>query len=186
LASSDPLQETVGALLDEIAAETPAPGGGAVAALTVAMAAALAEMAARFSVRAWEGAGDALAAARAVRARVTPLARADAEAYADYLAARRRPAEDRGRAAALEAAGSRVVEVPLEIAACGAETAALAASLAEHGNPNLRGDALAGARAAAAGAAIACKLVEINLEGGPDERLDRARGHAAAAAERAT
>ena len=60
--------------------------------------------------------------------------------------------------------------------------AALAASLAERGNPNLRGEAMAAAQAASAGAAIASKLVELNLGWKPDERLDRAREHAAAAA----
>ena len=92
---------------------------------------------------------------------------------ADFLDARRRRADD-------TAARSRAAAVPLEIAECGAEAAALAASLAEHGNPSLRGDAVGAAYAASAGAAIAATLVEINLTG-PDERLDRARALAAAA-----
>jgi formiminotetrahydrofolate cyclodeaminase len=174
LASSDPLQRTVASFLDDVAAETSAPGGGAVAAVAVALAAALAEMAARFSVRSWDGAGEALASAQALRARAAPLAQADAEAFADYLAARR-------RGAGIEAAAARAVAVPLTIAECGSEVAELAASLVEHGNQTLRGDAIAAAQAARAGAAIAAKLVEINVGGGPDERLDRARAHAAAA-----
>jgi methenyltetrahydrofolate cyclohydrolase len=182
LASSDPLQGTVVAFLDAVASETPAPGGGAVAAVAVALGAALVEMAARFSASTWAGAEGALAAAQALRARAAPLAGADADAFGDYLAARRLPADDPGRPAAVEEAAARAVAVPLEIAECGSEIATLAASLVEHGNPTLRGDAIAAARAASSGAAIASKLVEINLDRGPDERLDRARELAAAAA----
>jgi methenyltetrahydrofolate cyclohydrolase len=182
LASSDPLQGTVVAFLDAVASETPAPGGGAVAAVAVALGAALVEMAARFSASTWAGAEGALAAAQALRARAASLAGADADAFGDYLAARRLPADDPGRPAAVEEAAARAVAVPLEIAECGSEIATLAASLVEHGNPTLRGDAIAAARAASSGAAIASKLVEINLDRGPDERLDRARELAAAAA----
>lgn len=174
MASSDPLQKTVGAFLDDVAAETPAPGSGAVAAVAVALGAALVEMAARFS-GGWEGSPGSLAAAQALRARVAPLAQADADAYADFLAARRRRADD-------AAARLRAVAVPLEVAACAREVAVLAASVAEHGNPNLRGEAVGAAHAASAGAAITSKLVEINVGGGPDERLESARDLAAAAA----
>jgi formiminotetrahydrofolate cyclodeaminase len=175
LASSDLLQKTVADLFEEVASETPAPGGGAVAAVAVALGASLVEMVARFSRRSWEGAESALEAAQAQRARVAPLAQADAEAYAQFLAARGRPGEE-------AAAHARTVEVPLEVAASGAEVAALATALAEQGNPNLRGDAVAAALAASAGAQAAAKLVEINVEGRADERLDRARELAAAAA----
>jgi methenyltetrahydrofolate cyclohydrolase len=174
LASSDPLQRRLDGLLDDLAAETPAPGAGAVAAVAVAFGAALVEMAARFS-GAWEGSRETLTAAEALRARVAPLAQADGEAYAEYLAARRSGADP-------GAAQARVVEVPLEVAESGSEVAALAASLAEHGNPNLLGESIAAAHTASAGAAIASRLVEINLEGRADERVERARVLAAAAA----
>ena len=134
-------------------------------------------MAARFS----EGAEAALAAAGELRSRVAPLAQADGEAYAAFLAARRAGTDDAEPRA-------RTVDVPLEVAGCAVEVAELAASLAERGNPNLRGEAVAAAEAASAGAAIASTLVELNLGGKPDERLDLARRHsasAAAAAERA-
>jgi formiminotetrahydrofolate cyclodeaminase len=169
LASSDGLD----AFLDELAAATPAPGAGAVAAVTVAFGAALVEMAAGFA-RDWEGSGEALATAHALRERVVPLAQEDADAYAAFLA-------DRD-----DAARARIVAVPLEVAECGSAVASLAASLAEHGNPNLRGEALAAAHAGSAGATIAARLVELNVAGQqdaghPDERLEQARRHASAA-----
>lgn len=168
MASSEVLEKTVAGLLEEVAAKTSAPGGGAVAALVVALGAALVEMVARFS-----DAQEEVAAAARLRARVAPLAQADADAYAAFLATRD------------EAARSRTVEVPLEVAAVGAEVAALAAGLAERGNPNLRGDAVAAALAAAAGAKVGAKLVAINLRGRADERATRARDLAAAADEAA-
>ena len=183
MASSDFLQETVAGFLEQVASETSAPGGGAVAAVSVALGASLVEMVARFSRRSWDGAEAAIAAAEALRSRVAPLAQADAEAYGDFLAARRQRSDD-----AFEAAHACVVDVPLEVAATGAKVAALAAALAEHGNPNLRGDAAAAALAASAGAEIGARLVEINLSGRADRRLARAREHArdaAAASERA-
>lgn len=171
MASSDPLQQPLGAFLDDLAAETSAPGAGTVAAITVALGAALVEMAARFS----EGAEAALTSAAELRSRVTPLAQADGEAYVAFLAARRAGIDDAESRA-------RIVEVPLEVAECAVEVAELAASIAERGNPNLRGEAVAAAEAASAGAAIAATLVELNLGGKPDDRLDLAREHAASAA----
>ena len=172
------------ALLEDVASATPAPGGGAAAAINVALGAALVEMVAGFS-RSWEGAEAALATARGSRARVAALAQADADAYAGLLAARRRPADDSGRTAAVDAAHSRVVDIPLEVIAIASEVATLAAALVEHGNPNLHGDAVAGALAAGAGAKAAAELVEINLEGRADARLARTRELASSAAEAA-
>lgn len=184
----DFVDRRVGDLLEEIAARTPSPAGGPVAALVVAMAAALAAMAARFSEGQWEEARGAAAQAEALRARVTPLARADAEAYEKALAALRLPKEGdpERRREAIGAALAEAAEIPLRIAAAAADVAALAASVAECGNPNLRGDAAAGAALAEAGARIAANLVVINLGAlADDERVARARALAGAAAEAA-
>ena len=61
---SDWLDEPLARFVERIGEETPAPGGGSTAAVVIAMAAALVEMAARFS-RAWEGAEGATARALA-------------------------------------------------------------------------------------------------------------------------
>jgi formiminotetrahydrofolate cyclodeaminase len=167
----------VGALLDEVASRTPAPGGGSVSALAVAFAAGLAEMAARFSDGNWPEAARAAARAAELRERAAALAPADAEAYEAVLAAR---GEDGG--AALE----RAAAIPLELAELAAEVAELAADAAEHGNPNLRGDAAAGAALAEAGARAAANLVAINLRARPEDgRPARAACFAAEAAEAA-
>jgi len=158
--ANDFLTLRFGDLLDEVAARTPAPGAGSVSAFAVALAAGLAAMAARFSERHWSNADRSAARAVELQARAAALAPADARAYEAVLAAR---GDD-----VREALG-RAAEVPLELAELAVEVAALAADAAEHGNPNLRGDATAGALLAEAGARAAANLVAINLEGQPED-----------------
>jgi formiminotetrahydrofolate cyclodeaminase len=174
-------------LLDSIAAETPAPGGGSVAALVTEMAAALAAMTARFA-RDWDGAAGAVAQAETLRHRAAPLAGDDAVAYENVLTALRMPKdlEPEVRDTLIGETMSRAADVPLEIAECAASVSELAAEIAERGNPNLRGDAAAASILASAAARVAANLVEINLatvEG--DERVERARAFVRSA-ERAT
>jgi methenyltetrahydrofolate cyclohydrolase len=163
--AEDFLDRRVRDLLEDIAAQTPTPGGGSVAAIAVAMAAGLVSMAARFSREHWEDAPGAAAQAEALRARVAPLARADAIAYEKALEALRLPKDGHSEARdqALGEALERAASVPLEIAAVGADVAMLAADVAEAGNPNLCGDAAAGAALAEAGTRAAAKLVAVNL-----------------------
>jgi methenyltetrahydrofolate cyclohydrolase len=163
--AEDFLDRRVRDLLEDIAAQTPTPGGGSVAAIAVAMAAGLVSMAARFSREHWEDAPGAAAQAEALRARVAPLARADAIAYEKALEALRlaKDGASEARDQALGEALERAASVPLEIAAVGADVAMLAADVAEAGNPNLCGDAAAGAALAEAGTRAAAKLVAVNL-----------------------
>ena len=167
-------EKTLAGFLDEVGAKTSAPGGGAVAAVAVSLAAALAEMAAQFSSKHWERADEAVTRARELRTRAMPLADADAEAYGAVIAARGTPDYDE--------ALSRAADVPLAIAQAGAEVAELAAELAASGNPNLRGDAATAALLAEAAARAAANLVEINLaDKGGDERIARAHDLASSA-----
>jgi methenyltetrahydrofolate cyclohydrolase len=182
------LSQPLGLLLEDVASERPAPGGGSVAALAVALAAGLTAMAARLSVGHWDGAAATAEQADALRGKVAPLAPADAGAYEEVLTALRLPKdlEPVVREAALNDALGRAADIPLEIARTGAEVAFLAADAAEHGNRNLRGDATAGAVLAAAATRAAATLVEINLAASPaDERIQRAHTHVLAAADAA-
>jgi methenyltetrahydrofolate cyclohydrolase len=152
-----------------VSERTPAPGAGAVAAVVAGLAAALAEMAARYAED-----EAAVASATTLRTRALPLAAADGEAYGAVLAT---TGEER------RAALSRASDVPLAVAETAAETAALAARLAAEGRASLHGDAAAGAVLAAAAARAAANLVAINL--GPekdDDRVGRAAALASAAA----
>ena len=146
---------SVGGFTERVAARTPAPGGGAVAAVTAASAAALVAMAARFSD---EPAGPA----EELRARLEPLADADAAAYTAVLTAYRLPAADPTRRERIADALRAATEVPREIAVASREVAALADRLAASGNRNLVGDARVAALLARAAAEAATALVEIN------------------------
>ena len=164
-----------------MAARTPAPGGGTSAGCTCATAAALAEMAARFA-----GDWDVAHRARDLRVRALELAEIELGAYQPVLDALRLPREDPDRASRIEAARTQASESPLEVTRLAADVAEFAADLAESGNPNLAGDAIAGALLAEAAAQAAAKLVAINLTDGPmvDAAANLA-GRAHAARERA-
>jgi len=169
LGSSSYLDAGLKEFLDAVPARTPAPGGGSVAAVVASLAAGLTAMAARFAPDEWEPRADVVGRAEELRARLEPLADADAGAYGAFMAER----SDEN----LE----RVVAVPFELAQAAADVAELAARVAAEGNPNLTGDAAAGADLAAAAAAIGARLVAINA-GPDDERVRRARESAERAA----
>jgi formiminotetrahydrofolate cyclodeaminase len=150
-----------GELLDEVAARTPAPGGGSATAWAGAVAAGLTEMSAEFA-----GAGAASARAAALRAELLASGERELHAYEPVLAAQRAGGE--GLTDALSAAA----EPPLAIARATVEVAELAAELAASGRPSLTGDAVAGALLAEAAAQSAARLVELNLARVPgDPRL---------------
>jgi glutamate formiminotransferase/formiminotetrahydrofolate cyclodeaminase len=177
-APSDFSSESVREFCDTVAAETPAPGGGSVAAIVAAFGAALAAMVARFSTEQWEEAPGAVAQAEALRARLLPLADEDARAYESVLVALRLPRElqPEARDAAIGEALSRAANVPLTIAETALDVSSLAAELAERGNPNLRGDAATAAVVGEAAVRATANLVEINLAmRADDERIARAR-----------
>ncbi|HXR11409.1 MAG TPA: cyclodeaminase/cyclohydrolase family protein [Gaiellaceae bacterium] len=132
-------------LLAAIGERTPAPASGAATALTGALAAALAELAARY-------AGDEQDAARAhaLVAELVRLADDDAAAYTAFMA-------DRS-----DATRAEIVRVPQQIAVCADEVVALALRAADRVSPSVAGDAEAGAELGRAAARVARGLAELN------------------------
>lgn len=170
---------TVRDLLDAVAARTSAPGGGAVAGTTTALAAALVAMAARFGPPG-PVTDDLVAKAEDLRGRAAPLADRDASAYRDYLLAVRAARDGTGPGDAVARALSAATDVPADLAEVAAEVAELADRLAGSGNPRLRGDAATAALLAASAARAAHLLVNENA--GPDDpRAARAADAAARA-----
>src|SRR5262245_31745489 len=169
--AGDLLDTPLGELLETLAGEDPAPGGGSAAAIVVAMAAGLVAKVARASHGYWPEAGGVIGQAEAFRARVAPLAQADAEAYHDALSALRGREElaERYRDQQLRAALERSAQIPLQIAEAGSDLACLAALLVENGNPEVRADAAAAAILAECGARVAAQLVETNLGATEDD-----------------
>lgn len=184
-----------GELLDAVAARTPAPGGGSSAAWASALAAALVEMAAGFTLAREEYAGlhERMAAiaerARKLRAIALELAEQELRAYEPVLDAQRLPRDDPSRADRIANALSVAADSPLAVARGAAELAGIAAEVATSGNRSLEGDAVAGAFIADAACRAAARLVEINLRSAPgDPRLAEAEqlsADAVAARERA-
>lgn len=188
MVGGDLLEVPLGEFLDTLSGQGPAPGAGSAAAVVVAMAAGLVTMVARASKEHWPEAGGAIGQAETFRARVEPLAQADAEAYAEALTALRGrdQLEERYRDQKLQAALERAAEIPLKIAEAGSDLACLAALLVEHGNPEVRADAAAAAVLAEGGARAAAKLVEINLGATEDDpRVRHVRSLVAVASEAA-
>jgi formiminotetrahydrofolate cyclodeaminase len=180
------LDAPLGEFLDTLSGRGPAPGAGSAAAIVVAMAAGLVTMVARASKEHWPEAGGAIGQAEAFRARVAPLAQADADVYTEALSALRgrSDVEERYRDQKLQAALERAAEIPLEIAEAGSDLACLAALLVENGNPEVRADAAAASLLAEGGARVAAKLVEVNLGAtGDDPRVRHVRTLVAVAAE---
>lgn len=129
-------------LLDQVAAQRPAPGGGTSAAVVGALAAGLAEMTAGFTL-AGDRYADSHAAMRSVRERAAELRRQaldlgerELEAYAPVLAAQRLPREAPERERRMHTALAEAAETPMEIARVTAEVAELAADAAAGGNPH--------------------------------------------------
>ena len=154
-------------LLDALAAQEPAPGGGSAAALVGAIAAAVCAKVARFADD-----GGATAQAAALCRRLTALADEDARVFVSALAELDRRDDDFKLGRALDQAA----EAPLRIAEACVDVAVLASALAERGAAELRPDAHAAAALAAGAARASALLVEANLAvAHDDDRVARAR-----------
>jgi formiminotetrahydrofolate cyclodeaminase len=141
--------------LEAVASGAPAPGGGSVAAIVGALAAALGEMVTNLST----GRGldsEIETQLTQAQARLTDLrgglfsaAEADERAYGIYRLAAAMPRADAGeKAARREAMQEALVgatEVPLGVARASAATAEAMEAVARLGNPHLRSDAALGA-----------------------------------------
>jgi len=136
--------------LEALAAPTAAPGGGAAAALGLALAAALVEMVAGLTLRRQPGtieleARHAAHRSAELRTEAVALARADASAFAAFeraLALPRATPEERGaRERAKRAAYREGARVQHEVLERCLEVARLASALASRALPSARGDA---------------------------------------------
>ena len=165
--------ESVSGFVASVAAATPTPGGGSVAALAGALGAALAQMVAGLTVgkkkyAAVEGEmKDIALRAAALGNQLSALVVRDAESYAGVAAAYRLPKETPEQQAARTAAVSRALvgaaEVPLETVRACLEVARLAAAVGEKGNANAVSDAGVAALLAEAACRGAAYNVRINV-----------------------
>ncbi len=179
--------QTIDEFLESVAAPSPTPGGGSVAAICGALSAALSRMVASLAVgkEGYEAVQGELESfqerSRSVQRRLRDLADEDATAYDAVVAAMRRPRggdeERKQRVDAMQAAYRRAAEVPLETMERGLEALELAGIVARIGNRSATTDA--GVAALLAGAALrsAALNVRVNLaalrDSGPRERAEK-------------
>jgi len=174
---------TVSQFADELSSDSPAPGGGSVAALCGALSAALSAMVANLThgkkgFEASRAAMEELAVrSQALKADFLRLIDADTDAFNKVMGALRMPkntpAEQTARMQAMQSASKEATLVPLQVLEKSVTALDLAAAMTEKGNPNSLSDSgVAGltARAAAAGAYY---NVLINLPSIEDEAFRR-------------
>ncbi len=167
--------------VQELASDSPAPGGGSVAALAGTLGAALVDMVGKLSVgkeqlRAHE---DELKAAMdtASRLRVQLLSYVDrdTQAFNQVMAAFKLPKDSaeqkKARLDAIQQATKGAALLPLEVASACCEVLKLCQSVAAKGNPNALSDAGVGALMAFAGLQGALFNVKINLASLKDKRF---------------
>lgn len=170
---------TVRDFADELSMDSPAPGGGSVAALCGALSAGLSSMVANLTVgkKGYEKAAEALNAAalraQALKDEYLALVDRDTEAFNAVMDALRLPKateeQARERDAAVEAATRQATLVPLRTLEAALELCELADQAAREGNRNSLSDAGVAALAARAAAEGAYYNVRINLPGIKDE-----------------
>ena len=166
---------TIEKFIAELASDSPAPGGGSVAALCGALGAALASMVANLTVGrekykdSEEAMRRVLAQASGLHADFLALIDKDTAAFNAYMAARKLPketdAEKTARAEAIERATQNATTVPLRTLEACVPLAELAREAAACGNPNALSDAGVAALLATATAKSAAYNVRINLPG---------------------
>ncbi|WP_300526544.1 cyclodeaminase/cyclohydrolase family protein [Aminiphilus sp.] len=166
-------EHTLRAFIHELASDSPAPGGGSVAALAAALGAALTAMVARLTVgkekyrSAWEAMENVRAESDALQERLLELMEEDTEAFNAFMAAMKLPKETdeekAARAEAMQKATRGAIDVPLRTLRCCVSVVALAEKTCAQGNSNAITDAGSAAVLARAAAAAAAYNVRINL-----------------------
>lgn len=155
--------------LTQLGAKTPTPGGGAVAALTGATAAALARMVVSYSLGKKNLAehqtylNDAAALLDRARDLFLEFADADAACYAVLNELQKLPDTDPRRVADLPAAAEAAVQVPLACAAGASDLLRTCEALVPRTNRYLRSDLAIAAILAEGAVASACWNVRVNV-----------------------
>ncbi len=190
---------TCRAFADETASESPAPGGGSIAAYMGALAAALGTMVANLSSHKrgwderWKEFSDHADKGRALQDRLMQLVDEDTAAFNRIMAALGMPKateeEKAARREALQAATLYATQVPLQTMKAAAACFDLLEAMAREGNPASVSDAGVGALAAEAAVQGAGLNVRINAAGlrdrtAADALTAEAAALSAAAAER--
>ena len=165
--------------VDEVSSDSPAPGGGSVAALAGSLAAALSAMVANLTVgkkgydRVWQDLSAMAERAQEVKAALVRAVDEDTEAFNAVMAAMRLPKgtseEQAARARGIDEGYQQAARVPLGTARLCLQAIELANAAARQGNVNSASDAGVAALMGRAGVEGAALNVLINLGSIKDE-----------------
>lgn len=175
---------TLTAFADETASESPAPGGGSIAAYVGALGVSLGTMVANLSAHKrgwddrWETFSDVAERGMSLQTRLLQLVDEDTAAFDAIMAAFGMPkgndAQKAERSAAIQAATLGAMETPLEVAEVALASMEVMADMAERGNPNSVTDAGVGALCARTAVLGAVMNVRVNAA----DLKDRAKAEA--------
>jgi glutamate formiminotransferase/formiminotetrahydrofolate cyclodeaminase len=164
---------------DETASESPAPGGGSIAAYTGALGASLATMVANLSSHKkgwddrWKEFGDWAEKGQQYKDELIKLVDLDTAAFNQIMAAFSLPksneAEKQNRSAAIQAATKNAMEIPFRVMQAAYSSLTVIKAMAEVGNPNSVSDAGVAALCARAAVLGAFMNVRINAAGYKDK-----------------
>jgi glutamate formiminotransferase/formiminotetrahydrofolate cyclodeaminase len=192
LAAIEEPPRTPAAFVEAVAEGTATPGGGAVAALAGALAAALAEMVAHLTVGkkryldVEEAMNAIIAAASELREQLLNAVEEDIRAFDAVMEALRLPPDDPERAAAIRNSTIHAADVPLNVARLALEAMLLAEQVATRGTKNAASDAAVAALMGLAAVEGAAFNVRVNAASLDDADLTaRYRNDIAATVQRA-
>ncbi|MDY2984450.1 MAG: cyclodeaminase/cyclohydrolase family protein [Synergistes jonesii] len=172
-------ETTIKAFIDELASNSPAPGGGSVAALCGSLAAGLEAMVANLTLgkekyrTGWDKMNKVLEEGEKLRAEFISLMNEDTESFNLFMQALKMPKETEeqkaSRKAAMGEASKAATAVPLRTLENCVKAAELSFAAAKYGNSNAVSDAGVAALLAEAAGKAASYNVKINLPGIADE-----------------
>jgi glutamate formiminotransferase/formiminotetrahydrofolate cyclodeaminase len=172
---------SVEAFAKQLASDSPAPGGGSVAALAGALGASLCAMVARLTLgrpryrESWEAMESVGEKADGLGAKLLALVDRDTDAYnrvgAAFKMDKETEAQKSARSKAIQEATREAALVPLETLRTVKELSGLVSDALEKGNPNCVTDAGVAAQLIRTAAAGAAYNVRINLPGLKDKVL---------------
>ncbi|MCK4694437.1 MAG: cyclodeaminase/cyclohydrolase family protein, partial [Candidatus Cloacimonetes bacterium] len=166
---------------DELSTDSPAPGGGSVAALCSAMSGSLSAMVSNLTFgkkgyeKVWKEAGELAEISQNIKERSLDAIDKDTQAFYDMMEASRLPKkndeEKATRNKAIQEATKNAILVPLETLEIAVEAVELADKISKIGNVNALSDAGVAAITANAAAKSAFLNIKINMSSIEDEKF---------------
>ena len=166
---------------DELSTDSPAPGGGSVAALCLSISGALSSMVANLTFDKkgyeshWEAVKPIAERGQSIKAKAMAAIDEDTEAFNEMMAAMKLPKktdEDKAlREDAMQEATKKAIMVPFQILELSVKAVELAAEIVVIGNSNALSDAGVAAITANAAAQSAYLNVKINMAGITDDKF---------------